>query len=449
MIPARFFQNNIWSPEFYDITRIKQKYAGRIGTLGENKRIHVRDGIQALWKKVYHIVDCTETERLICGKNGFGETVCLERAMVKPIIYNREFLPLKTINPDAYCLFPYEGAKNKDKMSINKIQELYPHTYDYLTRYEDKIKARVECNEGEYWHTFTREHNHEWFDSKKVIIPMTARDTFATYECNNGFYMDNSNVWFINIDQNDEVELKAITMIINSTVFSVFAKSGANPQSGGYFFRETQTFREITHYTCISIIKKAVRNYAVKYALLNGKGSLDDYDFTEYCIRDYAVNQEWGFANKLATLCNEVYFFHYQNEDDAFYYRTHRGKVYPIEKEICIDVIKPNIIRTEADIETYKEKAIFPYITNREVMSEEYLSGHYPMAYKFLLDNKLPLLERDKGKAKDYPVWFAYGRTQGMANQGKKLSAQQKEELLSLDYDRREKLIQRIYGIPV
>lgn len=235
MIPARFFQNNIWSPEFYDITRIKQKYAGRIGTLGENKRIHVRDGIQALWKKVYHIVDCTETERLICGKNGFGETVCLERAMVKPIIYNREFLPLKTINPDAYCLFPYEGAKNKDKMSINKIQELYPHTYDYMTRYEDKIKARVECNEGEYWHTFTREHNHEWFDSKKVIIPMTARDTFATYECNNGFYMDNSNVWFINIDQNDEVELKAITMIINSTVFSVFAKSGANPQSGGYF----------------------------------------------------------------------------------------------------------------------------------------------------------------------------------------------------------------------
>lgn len=208
-------------------------------------------------------------------------------------------------------------------------------------------------------------------------------------------------------------------------------------------FRETQTFREITHYTCISIINKAVRNYTVKYALLNGKGSLDDYDFTEYCIRDYAVNQEWRFANKkidgiilkiesqpfrldnfkirngLATLCNEVYFFHYQNEDDAFYYRTHRGKVYPIEKEICIDVIKPNIIRTEADIETYKEKAIFPYITNREVMSEEYLSGRYPMAYKFLLDNKLPLLERDKGKAKDYPVWFAYGRTQGMANQGK------------------------------
>lgn len=64
---------------------------------------------------------------------------------------------------------------------------------------------------------------------------MTARDTFATYECGIGFYMDNSNVWFINIDSDEEIELQAIAMIINSTVFSVFAKSGANPQSGGYY----------------------------------------------------------------------------------------------------------------------------------------------------------------------------------------------------------------------
>ena len=64
---------------------------------------------------------------------------------------------------------------------------------------------------------------------------MTARDTFATYDGGTGLYMDNSNVWFINIDSEDEIELKAITMIINSTVFSVFAKSGANPQLGNYY----------------------------------------------------------------------------------------------------------------------------------------------------------------------------------------------------------------------
>ena len=102
-------------------------------------------------------------------------------------------------------------------------------------KWQERIKAHVKCNQGEFWHTFTREHNHEWFLSKKIIIPMTARDTFATYENGNGLYMDNSNVWFINIDAEEDVELKATTLIINSTVFSVFAKSGANPQSGGYY----------------------------------------------------------------------------------------------------------------------------------------------------------------------------------------------------------------------
>ena len=187
------------------------------------------------WKKIYHITQCYEENNMIFGKNGFGEDVCLEKDMVKPVIYNREFLPLKPLKPDAYCLFPYLGANNKVKVSINEIKDKYPKTYHYLSQNKVRICDHVDCNEGEYWHTFTREHNHEWFTSKKVVVPMTTRDTVATYEGTNGFYMDNSNVWFINIDSEDEIELKAIAMIINSTVFSVFAKSGANPQSRDYY----------------------------------------------------------------------------------------------------------------------------------------------------------------------------------------------------------------------
>ena len=84
-------------------------------------------------------------------------------------------------------------------------------------------------------------------------------------------------------------------------------------------------------------------------------------------------------------------------------------------------MIKPNIIRSEEDIEKYKEKAIFPYMEDREIMPEEYVSKNYPMAYNFLLSNKKLLLKRDKGKAQKYSKWYAYGRTQGMTNQGKKL----------------------------
>lgn len=197
-IPAGYFCESIWAPEFYRISEIKKKYAGIWGTVKDNPEIHIRDGIQALWKKVYHIKEYTLDDSVICGKNGFGERVELESGIVKPVIYNHMFLPLKRLSADAYCIFPYSGVKHKDKMSMEELSVKYPKAYVYLLQNEERIKESVRCNEGEYWHTFTREHNHEWFESKKIIILMTAKDVTATYEADHGFYMDNSNVWFIN-----------------------------------------------------------------------------------------------------------------------------------------------------------------------------------------------------------------------------------------------------------
>ena len=47
--------------------------------------------------------------------------------------------------------------------------------------------------------------------------------------------MDNANVWFLYVAGASDIVLKAIACVINSTVFSVLAKAGANPQSGGYY----------------------------------------------------------------------------------------------------------------------------------------------------------------------------------------------------------------------
>ncbi|OUT19696.1 Eco57I restriction-modification methylase domain-containing protein [Campylobacter concisus] len=234
-IDCAYFSDSIWAPELKVIFEVKNKYAESLGTVGSNPDLSVCDGTQALWKKVYDIVDCSESKGIITGKNGFGETVSIEKAMVKPIIYNREFKPLKDLTPDAYRIFPYEGKEYKTKISIKKIKTDYPLTYKYLSNNKKRIMDKVECNTGDYWHTYTREHNHDSYESSKVVIPMTTKETHATFESKHGFYMDNSNVWFINHKDNDEVIMKALTMIINSNIFSVFAKCGANQASNGYY----------------------------------------------------------------------------------------------------------------------------------------------------------------------------------------------------------------------
>lgn len=212
-------------------------------------------------------------------------------------------------------------------------------------------------------------------------------------------------------------------------------------------FRETQVFNNVTSYTCIVLIDKNNVSAKIHYALLNGKSSLFDYEFTEYNINDFPNGTPWRMCkektdialrrmehtgiqlenykirNGLATLKNDIYFFVPTDTDEHFYYRTYNDASYKIEKGICIDVIKPNTLKCEADLDLKMEKAIFPYKateTNYNIIEECELKENYPYAYAFFLDVKEILMRRDKGKG-NYASWFAYGRSQGITNWGKKL----------------------------
>lgn len=67
-IPSTYFLSTVWAPEMKAIFDIKNKYAERYGTIGSNTDISVCDGIQALWKKAYDIVDYQEHDDVIEGK---------------------------------------------------------------------------------------------------------------------------------------------------------------------------------------------------------------------------------------------------------------------------------------------------------------------------------------------------------------------------------------------
>ena len=68
-------------------------------------------------------------------------------------------------------------------------------------------------------------------------------------------------------------------------------------------FRETQAFKEITHYACICIIDKSKKTRIIKYALLNGHNSLYQYDFTEYSMETYLEDSAWRFGNEKIDKC--------------------------------------------------------------------------------------------------------------------------------------------------
>ena len=317
-------KDSVWSFENYEITVLRNSLAKKFGTLENFPKLDIHDGIQSLWKKVYHLKNVQFKGNKAIGYNGFKEKVEIETDILRGVIYNREFYAFKNLLPDAYCIFPYYGASN-DEIPINELKTNFPLAYKYLTTHEALIRATVECPENKPWYAFTREHNHTLYFVPKIILPMTALDTIATYVSDKGLYMDNSNVWFITVDGADDSFMKALASLINSTVFSVLAKSGANPQLNGYYKLNKQFLRPIPmpikkmqekkHIQTLSVFYDEILELQNKYlsafgskkenlgSVLESKwDSLDDYCAELYELEDVSIINKIGRTSRVALL---------------------------------------------------------------------------------------------------------------------------------------------------
>lgn len=212
-------------------------------------------------------------------------------------------------------------------------------------------------------------------------------------------------------------------------------------------FRDSQIFEKVTSYTCITIINKSKSDGLIKYARIQDANQINQHIETCYLMSSFESNAPWRMCdaitdenikkiesigtplanwkirNGIATLKNDLFIFSPLGEDSHCFKRSYKGKEYLIEKDCCIKIAKPNTIKNEVELEEKAEFAIYPYSIKNgkiEVIEENTFKKKYPNAYDFLYENKEELKSRDKGKG-NYPVWYAYGRTQGLNNQGYKL----------------------------
>lgn len=155
--------------------------------------------------------------------------------------------------------------------------------------------------------------------------------------------------------------------------------------------------------------------------LLSGKDIIEKIKRIENC--GIPLHKLFKIKNGIATLSNNIYIFKPIDENGKYFIHEVNGNRYLIEKTICKDIIKPNILKIEDDIEKFKEKLIFPYFNGNNTLTlfdEDYFRENFPNAYKYLQSNIDRLRERDKGNG-DYGGWYAYGRTQAFNDKGFKL----------------------------
>ena len=203
-------------------------------------------------------------------------------------------------------------------------------------------------------------------------------------------------------------------------------------------FRGHQVFSGKSTYTCLFFLKKEKSEMLHYYCDENAELSKrSGYTDIPYSILD--AEKGWNLnehkvASKLesvgiplakfcqsrhgiATLSNKTYIFTPIDENDKFYYLEKETHIYQIEKEICKDIVNSNKLNSDIRLDKIKHKVIFPYqlCDGKAFLIDENVMKHkFPMTYKYLESQRDELARRDKGKGKDYPVWYAYGRTQSL-----------------------------------
>ena len=201
-------------------------------------------------------------------------------------------------------------------------------------------------------------------------------------------------------------------------------------------FGNQQIFKSKSTYTCLCFIEKQSCEFLQYYKNQNKELS-NNMNYSKLYYDTFDSVKGWNLEiaevinkiektgrpfgdiyktrNGIATLKNNIYIFNPIKEDDNFYYLKN-GIIFPIEKEICVDIINPNKFTKINNVDDITEKVIFPYKYKGDrvnLITEEYFKTNYPQAYHYLSVKKEILAGRDKGNA-TYENWFAFGRNQSL-----------------------------------
>lgn len=201
-------------------------------------------------------------------------------------------------------------------------------------------------------------------------------------------------------------------------------------------FGSEQIFNSKNTYTCICIINK-IESLCINYKKENSINITNrKSEFEKIPYKNIDPHKGWNLENHtemekieaqgtpfgsifttrhgIATLKNDVFIFKPSTEDENYYY-FNKSRKYKVEKSICRDIINSNKLSSLYSLEDLTEKIIFPYSKDNKpiIFEEEFFKENFPHAYHYLLDNKDALSLRDKGN-KQYPQWFAFGRTQSL-----------------------------------
>ena len=164
-----------------------------------------------------------------------AEEVEIEDAIMHPLVSGQEANRYEVPDTSTFILFPYRvEAGEVSLLSRKEIVQDYPKAWNYLKRFEKKLRAR-ESNgfDDQTWWRFGRHQNIDKQEERKLIVAQTVRHLSVCPDDKGKFYLNNVRVNGILL--NNSKDFWYLLGILNSEPADWVFRRIAKPKEGGYF----------------------------------------------------------------------------------------------------------------------------------------------------------------------------------------------------------------------
>ena len=201
-----------------------------LNKLNKNKKL------QEIGKCNYGIVSGNDTIYILKNEDIIYNKI--EKDCLIPLLRAENCQRYTYVNSDLKILYPYELIRNETElMSIEKIEKLYPNTYNYLIKnksiLEQRKDSRTTFENTSNWYSLTRFGQLESFNQIKIVFPgEQKKPKFCIDKKKSGF--SGARVFSITL-HSPEINMKYVLGILNSKVIEFYIKNNFALKQGGYY----------------------------------------------------------------------------------------------------------------------------------------------------------------------------------------------------------------------
>jgi hypothetical protein len=172
----------------------------------------------------------------------------LEAALLRPLVSGTDIQGYQPIGRASLILFPYHVADEKAELiSWAELEKSFPRTAAYLLQNKKRLAEREKKKfSDQAWYRFGRSQNLGIQNRPKLCVPRLVSRLRASPDLNGEHFLDNVDVGGVTPIQGKlEMDLRALTALLNSRLLGWFFPSVSAPFRGGWMSANRQFLSEV------------------------------------------------------------------------------------------------------------------------------------------------------------------------------------------------------------